>query len=145
MVQKLEMGYCPLSMRLGAGQAWAQAGVQGVGHWAQARVAGVRMGVQGVLALGVGEGARAAGERQRRWGTQAAKARRCWGAQASGTAWARGALAGARGWAAATRRARGRRRQGRAGRLAGRPVRVWCAQLGQVGCFGAPDSVFGLV
>ena len=48
-------------------------------------------------------------------------------------------------WAAATRGARGRRRQGLAGRPAGRPVRVWCAQLGQVGCFGAPDSVFGLV
>ena len=32
MVQKLEMGYCPLSMRLGAGQAWAQAGVQVAGR-----------------------------------------------------------------------------------------------------------------
>ena len=42
-------------------------------------------------------------------------------------------------------RARGRRRQGHTGRPAGRPVRVWCAQLGQVGCFGAPNSVFGLV
>ena len=48
MVQKLEMGYCPLSMRLGAGlgagQAWVQAGcaagalarrwAAGVGGWA---------------------------------------------------------------------------------------------------------------
>ena len=52
-------------------------------------------------------------------------------------------------WPAATRGARagarGRRRQGRTGRPAGRPVRVWCAQLGHVGCFGAPDSAFGLV
>ena len=40
-----------------------QAGVQGVGHWMQARVAGVWTGVQGVLALGVGVGARAAGGR----------------------------------------------------------------------------------
>ena len=70
MVQKLEMGYWPLSMRLGAGlgagQASAQVGVQGAGRWAQARVAGVRTGAQGVLALGVGAGTRAAGERQRR-------------------------------------------------------------------------------
>ena len=42
-------------------------------------------------------------------------------------------------------RASGRGQQRRAGRPAGRPVRVWCAQLGQVGCFCAPDSVFGLV
>ena len=61
MVQKLEMGYCPLSMRLGAGLAWPRAGVQGAGRWAQVRLAGVRMGAQGVLALGVGASARAAG------------------------------------------------------------------------------------
>ena len=56
---------------------------------------------------------------------------------------------GLRAWVAATREARagarGKRRQGRTGRPAGRPVHVCCAQLGQVGCFGAPDSVFGLV
>ena len=114
-------------------------------------MAGVRTGAQGVLALGVGIGTCAVGERQRRWGTQAAEARRRWGAQASGTAWVRGALAGARAQGRKQQRragragARGRRRQGRAGRPAGRPVRVWCAHLGQVGCFGAPDSVFGLV
>ena len=39
------------------------------GHWAQARVAGVRTGSQGVLALGVGAGARAL---QRRAGAGAA-------------------------------------------------------------------------
>ena len=76
-------------------------------------------------------------------------------------------LAGARqaeraaGWASGNRRARrgskrsghgsrragerGRRRHGRAGRLAGRPGRGLGVQLGQVGCFGAPDSVFDLV
>ena len=59
-----------------------------------------------------------------------------------------GVGAGALGWALqAAGRAAGRHagRGGRAGRPAGRPVSVWCAQLGQVGCFGAPDSVFGLV
>ena len=48
-----------------------------------------------------------------------------------------GAQAGAGAWGAA--------RRGRAGRPAGWPVSVWCAQLGQVGCFGARDLVFGLV
>ena len=66
------------------------------------------------------------------------------GAQVAGQARARKGAEGAR-----TRHgragARGRRRQGRAGRPAGRPVRAWCAQLGQIGCFAAPDSVFGLV
>ena len=37
--------------------------MQGAGRWAQARVAGVRTGVQGVLALCVSVGARAAGGR----------------------------------------------------------------------------------
>ena len=76
---------------------------------------------------------------------------RGWAFWALGRAERAGALqserAHERGWQRRTGRAGGRdrRRQGRAGRPAGRPVRVWCAQLGQVGCFGAPDSVFGLV
>ena len=93
MVQKLEMGYCPLSMRLGAGQALARAGER---H-----------------GMGARQGERAHGRGRQRCG-------------------------GSTG-------ARGRSRQGRAGRPAGWPVRVWCVQLGQVWCFGAPDSVFGLV
>ena len=75
------------------------------------------------------------------WAWQQAGARgrerRACGRQARGQARARSGSGVA--WA------RGRRRQGRAGRPAGRPVRVWCAQLGQVGCFGARDLVFGLV
>ena len=60
-----KIGYCPLSMRLGAGaQAWAGVGAGGrAGRWAQARVADVRTGAQGVLALGVGAGTREAGGR----------------------------------------------------------------------------------
>ena len=63
-------------------------------RWAQARVAGVRTGVQGVLALGVGAGARAEGGR----GAQAL------GRQALGRAGARQG-----------ERARGRERQGAQG------------------------------
>ena len=130
MVQNLKWATAHLSRRLG--------------HWVR-RASG--RWVLGAERAGAGRGAQGAGR------------------PASGTAWARGALArarqGERAWAPATcgarggargvrgraRRAgeRGKRRQGRAGRPAGRPVRVWCAQLGQVGCFGAPDSVFGLV
>ena len=142
MVQNLKWATAHLSRRRGR---WAGVGVGGrAGRWAQVRVAGVRTSSQGVLALGVGAGARAAGERQRRWGTQAAEASRRWDAQA-------GARQGERAHGLGRQRragsagARGRSRQGRAGRPAGRPVRVWCAQLGQVGCFGAPNSVFGLV
>ena len=87
-------------------------------------------------------GARSAGERARGAARHGAR-----GAQAAGQALARHGARGAAG--ARTQHGRtgahGRRRQGRAGRPAGRPVRAWCAQLGQVGCFAAPDSVFGLV
>ena len=84
-------------------------------------------------------GAQSAGERVRGAARHGAR-----GAQAAGQARARQGVAGAQ-----TRHgragARGRPRQGRTGRPAGRPVHAWCAQLGQVGCFAAPDSVFGLV
>ena len=84
-------------------------------------------------------GARSAGERARGAARHGAR-----GAQAARQARALQGAAGAR-----TRHgrpgARGRRRQGRAGRPTGRPVRAWCTQLGQVGCFAAPNSVFGLV
>ena len=126
------------------GQAWAQAGVQGAGHWAQACVAGVRTGAQGVLALGVGAGACAADELQRRRG-----------AQASGTEWTREELAGARqserargrGWQRRSGRtgARRRRRQGLAGGLAGRPVSAWVCSAGPDLGFVHSDSVFGPV
>ena len=90
-------------------------------------MAGVRTGAQGVLALGVGAGAPAAGERQRRWG-----------AQASGTAWARGALAGARAWAAATRGERGGSRQAQAGALG---AAGWAA-FARLVCAAGPGWVF---
>ena len=147
MVQKLEMGYCPLSMRLGAGaQAWAAVGAGGragrwalgsggrAGRWAQARVAGARTGAQGVLALGVGAGSRAAGGR----GAQAAEACRRWGAQARGRA--SGHAAGragtrqgerARGWASG--HATGRTVRAGHGWQAAR-ARSLCAQAGPVGC-----------
>ena len=83
------------------------------GHWAQACVAGVRTGAQGVLALGVGAGARAAGGR---------------GAQALGRAelWrARGRTKGRAGARLGARCARGT-----AGRQHGRSL---CAQAGLAG------------
>ena len=122
------MGYCLLSMRLGAGLGAGQAGVQGAGRWAQARVAGVRTGAQGVLALGVGAGARTAGERQRRWGTQAlgrAGERHGMGARSAGGLAgarlgerARGWAHGASGWAHGARGARP------AGSTGAQPVRT---------------------
>ena len=152
MVQNLKWATAHLSSRLGvglgarhsdtarrrgarhAGGRWAGVGAGGrAGHWAlsagRRRVAGVRTLAQGVLALGVGAGARAASERQRRWGTQAAEARRRWGAQASGTKWARRALAGAWAWATATRGERGGARGGRLGGLCASGVCSW-ARLG---------------
>ena len=130
--------------------------------WATAQVS-LRLG----WALGAGRaGAGRAGTAQAAWARGRGARRARWERQA----WARGAQASARaerhGMARGARRqlgrrarqgaagartrygragARGRRRQGRAGRPAGRPVHAWCAQLGQVGCFAAPDSVFGLV
>ena len=133
-----------------AGACRQQAGRAGAGRVGRARGACV-LGVQGargrracVGRAGVAQGAR---------GAQASGARRRAARHGRAERWrAReraAGLAGVRAWAAATRGAlagaHGRRRQGLAGRPAGRPVRVWCAQLGQVGCFGAPDSVFGLV
>ena len=87
----------------------------------------------GSWGAGVGAGRAGVGEAGARQGAQVwALGRACW-------------ASGRRRGRRAARRAGGRRRQGRAGWPAGRPVHVWCAQLGQVGCFGAPDSVFGLV
>ena len=120
------------------------------GRWAQARVAGVRTGAQGLLALGVGAGARAAGERQRRWGTQAAEARRRWGAQALGRAGERHGMgaqsasgraagrAGARAWAAATSGERGGARQAQAG---ARGAAGWAA-CARLVCAAGPGWVF---
>ena len=69
--------------------------------------------------------------------------------QAGARGWVRGAWTGAQGMRQVGARggagAWGAARRGRAGRPAGRPMHVWCAQLGQVGCFGARDLVFGLV
>ena len=118
-------------MRLGAGaQAWAGGRA---GRWAQARVAGVRTGAQGVLALGVGAGARAAGGRR-------------WGAQARGRA--SGRAAGRAGVRLGARCARGTasRQYGRAacgcrlGQLG--QVGVLCTRLGFQPVFF--DSVFFL-
>ena len=136
----LRLGWALGAGRAGAGRAgtalaaWAR-GRGAHGRGAHGRGAHGRWGGRRWGALGAaGIGARSAGER--------ASGRL--GAAGSWQARARQGAAGAR-----TRHglagARGRRRQGRAGRPAGRPVRAWCAQLGQVWCFAAPDSVFGLV
>ena len=67
------------------------------------------------------------------------------GVRHSDTARRRGARALGAGRAGqAGRQARGARKA-RGARPAGRPRRDLGLQLGQVGCFGAPDSVFGLV
>ena len=157
MVKKLEIGYCPLSMRLGAGlgagQAWAQAGVQGAGRrrvwlacgrarracwrwaWAQARVR---------QASGSGAGAR---RRQRRAGVGA---RRRWGGQALGRSGERHGMgaqsasgraagrAGARAWAAATSEERGGARQAQAG---ARGAAGWAA-CARLVCAAGPGWVF---
>ena len=105
MVQKLEMGYCPLSMRLGAGQAWAQAG-RAAGADTALGGRRARLGVRCAQGVRVRSGRvggrelgaeRAAGERQRRWGG------RRWGVRALA-----GARQGerARGWAHGARGAR---------------------------------------
>ena len=126
---------CIVTGGMGIGQALG-AGAGRAGRWAQAamRVGAERHGLHGAQAQA---GVRGALQQV--------------GARARGTAGTRACGAGMRACGAGARTrheragARCRRRQGRAGRQAGRPVRVWCAQLGQVGCFGAPDSVFGLV
>ena len=77
--------------------------------------------------------------RRRAWLAHGRARRACWR-----RAWAQ---ARARQAAEARRRWGGRRagaRQGE-GRAAGQPGRGLGVQLGQVGCFGAPDSVFGPV
>ena len=155
MVQKLEMGYCPLSMRLGA-----RLGV--AAGWARARL-GVQAGA-GARAWRAGRDSRLGCERTRRRqarrGARSAGGRRAGarGAQAAGAqgraerrrqrarqaqAWARGALGvseRARGWAswhAAGRagvRLGARCARGTTGRQHGRAA---CARrlglLGQVG------------
>ena len=137
-----------MSLRLGWALRWALgAGRAGAGRVGTAQAAWAR---------GCGAHGRWGG---RRWGAGAAGA----GARWEWQAWARGAQASGRterhGMAPGAPRQVGRHShgraqparghgmdaQGRAGRPAGRPVRAWCAQLGQVGCFAAPDSVFGLV
>ena len=88
------------------GAGW-RAGLWVLGAGARGRRADWRAGRDGA-GLGAQARARAAGERQRRWGTQAAEARRHWGAQASGTAWAPSVGdSDARGCAAGSGRARG--------------------------------------
>ena len=164
------MGYCPLSYRQGSGQVLgARLGAQAgrAARWwalgwarrwalgeracwvcrASVRVGGAgraRGWALGRQALGrAGSGKHGRAERH----DMAYGTRRQLGRRAHGRAQQARARQGAAG--ARTRDGRvgvrGRRRQGRAGRPAGRPVRAWCAQLGQVGCFAAPDSVFGLV
>ena len=133
---KIGNGLLPIEHEAGH---WAGVGAGGrAGRWAQARVAGVQTGA---LALGVGAGALAAGERQRRWATQAAEARRRWGAQASGTAWERGALVRAR----QGDRAHGRGRQRRAGPAAGEAgacgAAGWAA-CARLVCAAGPGWVF---
>ena len=63
--------------------------------------------------------------------------------------WASGSRLAGRVAGARTRHghagARGRRRQGRAGRLARRPVRTWVCSIGPGWGFVHPDSVFGPV
>ena len=130
----LRLGWALGAGRAGAGRAGTAQAAWARGRGAQGRWGGRRMG-----AGAAGMGVRRAGERTREAARHGGR-----GTQAAGQACARQGAAGAR-----TRHgragARGRRRQGLAGRPAGRPVRAWCAQLGQVGCFAAPDSVFGLV
>ena len=128
----------------GTGPGWATAQVSLRLGWAlgAGRAGTGRAGTaQAAWAGGRGAHGRWGG---RRWGALGAAGMGARGAQAAGQARAWQGAAGAR-----TRHglagAHGRRRQGRAGRPAGRPVRAWCVQLGQVGCFAAPDSVFGLV
>ena len=65
---------------------------------------------------------------------------RAWRAGGMGAGALGGTGAGTRG-AGARRRVAGRGRRARPGQ----PGRGLGMQLGQVGCFGAPDSVFGLV
>ena len=111
----------------GAGRAWArERALQAAG------LAGAAQSGRAELAGALQAGRAAAGAR---------------GAKAG----ARGAAAGGRGAAvscgARSRRTdtawtRGGARKAQAG-AAG--AAAWCAQLGQVGCFAAPDSVFGLV
>ena len=131
------LGAGPLGWALGAGlgagrwargHAWARA-LQAVGR------AGARRSGRVRACAGVSGRARAR--------TRCA----CAGRQASGRAGARRARG--RQCAAGRDRTRGRARQdarqGAAGRDSARPGRGLGVQLGQVGCFGAPDSVFGPV
>ena len=128
------MGYCPLSMGLGAGQAWQQAGrARGWACWAHRQAQGRGHGAQGAAA-GWGAGQRAGRWRPARAGTQAggrgARARQACGsgAGACGRWRARGRAAGQEGARLSAR--------GTAGRQHGRAA---CArklgQLGQVGVF----------
>ena len=102
MVQKLEMGYCPLSMRLGAGRRRARLGVLGAG------AAGA--GALGRQALG--RAGRAGAGRAGGCGAQAGRRQLARQAQA----WARGAL-GVSVWSARRGRACARRLGVLAGQL----------------------------
>ena len=125
--------------------SWALVRALGAGRAGAGR--GCRRGRASVGRLGVraGHAGRAQGSRAcvGRVGV-AGVARRARGARRR-AAWHGRAGARARSRASGRAGVGGSDARGRAGRPAGRPVRVWCAQLGQVGCFGAPDSVFGLV
>ena len=150
------MGYYPSELKarrrvLGAQARRRRHGRAGLGAgcWARRHGAG-DMGARARAAPSLGRQAlgRAGSGRHGRVEHRRARAR-------SGTAW----LAGRAGsWAGARTIGRSRRadtawtrrgarqvQAGARGGPAGRPVRAWCAQLGQVGCFAAPDSVFGLV
>ena len=84
------------------GQAWAQAGVQGAGRWAQARVAGVRTGA-GVRGRARARAGRACAGRQAggRAGARRARGRQCAAGRcrrAAWAAWARPGCAAGPGW-----------------------------------------------
>ena len=137
LVQNLD-GYCPLSMRLGAGLgaglAWAQAGVQGAGRWAQARVAGVRTGAGVRGPTQTGAGVRKACMRWQARGRTSERSARGVGSRQR----AAGRAGRAAGRHAGARQARG-------ARLAGRPGHSLCAQAGPAGPgwgFVHSDSVF---
>ena len=135
------------------GHAGAQAGTGGAAG-AQAgplACAGVGDGAQGVLALGVGAGASAAGRwGGRRWGAQGertcadghGRARACANGRgcAQGVHAQAGTQADERGGRAAGRHAGAR--QARGAQPAGRPGRSLCAQAGPGWGFVHSDSVF---
>ena len=141
MVQKLEMGYCPLSMRLGAGLGVAAGWALGWACWALGR-ASMGAGALGwALGAGLGVQARrqqALGRTDGRGARRARQARRAAG-KARKRGGARGRPAGDRARQAGAGRARrtawahGARGLGVFGRACARRLGVLAGQLGQVG------------